>query len=93
MCGDCHAVVMKVLNGHIPDGARVAAGDTAAAYLVDRALKGSQLPTPFALEADAVIYPDVVLEGKTRVGAGAFIEQVRVKAFRPQQRHLPVELL
>jgi bifunctional UDP-N-acetylglucosamine pyrophosphorylase / glucosamine-1-phosphate N-acetyltransferase len=27
------------------------------------------------LEADAVIYPDVVLEGKTRVGAGAFIEQ------------------
>ena len=36
LCGDCHAVVMKVLNGHIPDGARVAAGDTAAAYLVDR---------------------------------------------------------
>lgn len=65
LCGDCHAVVMKVLNGHIPDGARVAAGDTAAAYLVDR-VNVHGLHEEFLDSTGRPILPDYIVVDRIR---------------------------
>lgn len=64
-CGDCHAQVLRLLDRHIPDGARVAAADTAAPYLIDRT-RVYGLHQHFVDSNGRPVLPDYIVVDKVR---------------------------